>query len=68
MPEFLVWQAIRDGALIELLPGWAMAPTKLHIVTPPAGVRPARVAALIEFLVQHFRRAPWAFDVPQPGR
>jgi DNA-binding transcriptional LysR family regulator len=64
LPEFLAWQAIRDGALIELLPEWTMAPTALHVVTPPGAVRPARVTALIEFLAQRLRRAAWAFVVP----
>ncbi|WP_158743342.1 LysR family transcriptional regulator [Acidisphaera sp. L21] len=66
MPEFLVWQQVRDGQLVELLPGWEMAPTGLHVVTPPGAVRPARVVALIETLAQHFRRAPWAYGA-SPG-
>ena len=64
MPEFLVWQAMRDGRLIELLPGWTTSPAALHVVTPPGALRPARVTALIEFLTRHFREAPWAYGVP----
>ncbi len=64
LPEFLGWQAIKDGTLVELLPEWSMAPTALHVVTPPGAVRPARVTALIEFLAKRLRRAAWAFDVP----
>lgn len=64
MPEFLVWQAMRDGRLIGLLPGWTTSPVALHVVTPPGALRPARVTALIEFLARHFREAPWAYGVP----
>ncbi len=60
MPEFLVWQAIRSGDLVELLPGWTIPPTALHLVTPATTLRPARVTALIDLLTEHFRRVPWA--------
>jgi DNA-binding transcriptional LysR family regulator len=60
VPEFLVWKALREGRLKELLLPWAAPPIALHIVTPPNTVRSARVRVLTEFLAQHFTRAPWA--------
>ena len=39
---------------------WSMPPIALNIVTPPAGHRPARVAAVIEFLVGRLSAAQWA--------
>ncbi len=67
VPEFLVWRALREGHLVELLPEWALALSALHLVTPPAVVRPARVSVLIDHLVQHFQKAPWAYDVAGPA-
>lgn len=63
MPEFLIWDELRSGALVELLPGWSNKPAALHVVTPPGSVRPARVTALIDFLARRFVRAPWAHGV-----
>lgn len=65
MPEFLIWDELRAGALVELLPGWSSRPAALHVVTPPSTVRPARVTALIDFLARHFVRAPWAHGVEE---
>ncbi|WP_341668849.1 LysR family transcriptional regulator [Alcaligenes sp. SDU_A2] len=64
-PEFLVWEALRLGQLETVLPDWPIAPIALHIVTPPGRSRPARVQALIEYLVLQFERAPWASAVPE---
>jgi DNA-binding transcriptional LysR family regulator len=62
LPEFLVWQQLRDGRLVALLPEWAPPLSALHVVTPPGVVRPARVSVLIDFLAQHFQKAPWAYE------
>ena len=59
-PEFLIWDELRSGALVELLPEWSSAAAGLHVLTPPSPVRPARVTALIDFLAARFASAPWA--------
>ncbi len=58
-PEFLAWKDLQSGCLRTALSDWQVAPIALHVVTPPGRARPARVQALIEFLAQHFARAPW---------
>ncbi len=63
-PEFLIWQDLRDGRLVELLPDWSAPLSALHVVTPPGGPRPARVSVLIDFLAAHFHREPWAHGMP----
>ncbi len=62
LPEFLVWRQLREGSLVPLLPEWAPPLSALHVVTPPGAVRPARVSVLVDFLVQHFQKAPWAYE------
>ncbi|MEN3952896.1 LysR family transcriptional regulator [Iodidimonas sp. SYSU 1G8] len=59
-PEFLIWRELRDGRLVEALPGWQTTSIALHVVTPPGTLRPARVTALIDFLSARFAHAPWA--------
>jgi DNA-binding transcriptional LysR family regulator len=51
---------LRDGRLVEALPGWQTSSIALHVVTPPGTLRPARVTALIDFLSARFAHAPWA--------
>jgi DNA-binding transcriptional LysR family regulator len=59
-PEFLVWRELRNGKLEVVMPEWAPPPIALHVVTPPGRIRPARVQALIDYLVRKFEKAPWA--------
>ncbi len=59
-PEFLVWEDLADGRLEVAMADWSMPPIALNIVTPPGGHRPARVAAVIEFLAGRLSAAPWA--------
>jgi DNA-binding transcriptional LysR family regulator len=59
-PEFLVWQDLQSGAVQTVMEDWFVPPIALHVVTPPGRARPARVQALIDYLVQRLRDAPWA--------
>jgi DNA-binding transcriptional LysR family regulator len=60
-PDFLVWEALRDGRLETVLDDWRAPELALHLITPPGGPRPARVAVLLEFLARCFTAgaAPW---------
>ncbi len=64
-PDFLVGEALQTGELIQVMPDWQVAPVALYIVTPPGRLRPARVKAFIEYLVEHLSTAPWANQVKQ---
>ncbi len=59
LPEFLVADDLRSGTLVPLLSDWQTEPADLYIVMPPGRRRPARVNALIEYLVAELRQQPW---------
>jgi len=59
-PEFLAWEDLRAGRLVQALPQWQVDPIALHIVTPPGRAKPARVQVLVEYLAHAFAQAPWA--------
>lgn len=63
LPEFFIWQELREGRLVELLKDWAAPAAPIHLVTPPGTTRPARVRLLIEFLRKHFAAQAWAAGV-----
>jgi DNA-binding transcriptional LysR family regulator len=59
LPDFIVGDALTDGRLEAILPGWRMPQSALHFVTPSARPRPARIEALAEFLVERLARPNW---------
>jgi len=61
-PDFLVWQAVREGRFVTVLDEWSAPALSVHLVTPAGGPRPLRVAVLLEFLTRRFTAtaAPWA--------
>ncbi|HEY2661037.1 MAG TPA: LysR family transcriptional regulator [Caulobacteraceae bacterium] len=61
-PDFMAWEALRDGRLVSVLDDWSAQPLALHVVTPAGGPRAKRVSVLIEFLTQRFGAAkpPWS--------
>ncbi len=53
-PDFLAWDAVRDGRLATVLKDWETPPLALHLITPAGGPRPVRVTVLLDFLTARF--------------
>ncbi len=66
-PDFMVWDHLKSGALIALLPEWRYPDIALHLVTPPGHQRPARVRVLMAFLAERLSHQPWAQAEPDAG-
>jgi len=56
LPDFIVDEDLAAGRLEAVLADWTMRATALHLLTPPGTRRPARVEALIDFLVERLKR------------
>jgi DNA-binding transcriptional LysR family regulator len=59
-PEFMVWEDLAAGRLEAVMPDWSVPEIALNVLTPPGGLRPARVSVLIEYLTRTLSTAPWA--------
>ncbi len=51
VPDFIINGDLASGAVVTILEEWRPQQVALHLVTPPGMIRPARVTALIEYLV-----------------
>ncbi|GAA5233772.1 LysR family transcriptional regulator [Verticiella sediminum] len=61
-PSFLVAAALARGELVPVLEGYATARIGIYAVYPSHRHMPARVNALVEFLIDRFSHAPWAAE------
>jgi molybdate transport repressor ModE-like protein len=61
LPDFLCWQAVSQGSLRTLLPGWRAPVLALHLLTPPGRGLPRKLRAFSDLMHDHFAagRAPW---------
>jgi DNA-binding transcriptional LysR family regulator len=59
-PEFMLWEDLAAQRLERVMPDWSLPPIALNLVSPPGRLRPARVAAVIDFLMRRLSAAPWA--------
>lgn len=58
-PGFMVAQDLRRGDLVEILPEFRSVELGIYVVYPTRKHLPAKVRALINFLVERFAQPPW---------
>jgi DNA-binding transcriptional LysR family regulator len=56
LPAFVARDAVMDGRLEQILPGWRASRGSLFLLTPPAGPRPVRIQVLADFLAGRLSR------------
>lgn len=59
LPDFLLAPYLKNNQLQVVMREWKVEPVALHIVTPPSRVRPARVQALMDYLIMCFEGKQW---------
>lgn len=67
-PDFLVADDIREGRLVELLPGYRGPEMGIHAVYPSRRHLPAKTRCLVDYLVDAFRSPGWTQTIPDGGR
>lgn len=65
LPEFIAAAELASGALVRILPEWPLPPSGLHLVSPPSRLRPARVTALSDYLIDALKHSCAASDSPE---
>ena len=56
VPDFIVEDDLASGTILPILTDWQPRRVALHLVTPPGTIRPHRVTALIDYLVDRLGR------------
>jgi len=51
LPDFIAAEALASGAVVPILTDWSLPQSHLHLLSPPSRLRPARVRALSDHLV-----------------
>ena len=57
LPDFIAADALASGELVRILPDWSLPQAYLHLLSPPSRLRPARVRALSDHLVDVLKRS-----------
>ncbi|MBL0768467.1 LysR family transcriptional regulator [Sphingopyxis sp. XHP0097] len=55
LPEFIAREEIAAGQLVPILTDWSLPQSFLHLLSPPTRLRPARVRALSDHLVDSLK-------------
>lgn len=55
LPDFIAAEELASGALVRILDDWTLPQSYLHLLSPPSRLRPARVRALSDYLVDNLK-------------
>ncbi len=66
-PTFIVGEALREGRLLPVLPGWRLADYNMYAVYPSARHLSPKVRRFVDFLAARFRDPPpWDAGIERP--
>ncbi|WP_432769680.1 LysR family transcriptional regulator [Sphingopyxis sp.] len=57
LPDFIAEEALVAGDVVRILTDWSLPQSFLHLLSPPSRLRPARVMALSDHLVDTLKRS-----------
>lgn len=57
LPDFIADEELIAGTLVRILTDWSLPQAYLHLLSPPSRLRPARVRALSDYLVDTLKRS-----------
>ena len=55
---------LQSGALVRVLPEYAMQDADIHWLAPHSAQTPKRIRLLVDFLVERFKDEPWKITAP----
>lgn len=55
LPDFIAAKELMSGKLVRILTDWSLPQAYLHLLSPPSRLRPARVRALSDYLVDNLK-------------
>lgn len=58
MPDFIVWDSIRDGRLVQVLKGYDFPEVGIYAIYPPTRHLSAKIRTFVDQLVAHFSPEP----------
>jgi len=58
-PRFILYENLRDGSLVEILPNYQLPELSAYAVYPPTRHLSVRVRAFVNFLVERYKGTPY---------
>ena len=59
MPDFIVWDSIKEGRLVRVLPDYIFPEVGMYAIYPPTRHLSAKIRTFVDTLVDHFSPEPY---------